>query len=60
MPKKEAKLSRYVALLRGINVGGKHKVAMKDLVYSIGILCLKLRLKYSCCNEKVAALYGVF
>ncbi|MDP3929735.1 MAG: DUF1697 domain-containing protein [Bacteroidota bacterium] len=32
MPKKEAKLSRYVALLRGINVGGKHKVAMKDLV----------------------------
>ena len=45
MPKKEAKLSRYVALLRGINVGGKHKVAMKDLVYSIGILCLKLRLK---------------
>ncbi len=45
MPKKEAKLSGYMALLRGIYVGGEHKVAMKDLVYSIGILYLKLRPK---------------
>jgi uncharacterized protein (DUF1697 family) len=32
MTAKTATVSTYVALLRGINVGGKHKLLMKDLV----------------------------
>lgn len=28
---KETRMKRYVALLRGINVGGKNKISMKDL-----------------------------